>query len=109
MAASCPLSRTRLVLSFDQGCVLHWPDSDERVTFATELVRPVAGFTRGDAVIAADATQIEVSQIREGSVWLIKSLPRRGAPPIAVLTLGHKHRFALCTADGLIQIFEVKN
>ena len=108
IATSGPQSRPRLVLSFEQGCILYWPNSNERVVFATDLVCPVAGFTRGDFVIAADATHIEVSEVREGSAWQLKTLPRRGAAPIAVLTLIHRNRFALCTADGSIQIYEVR-
>ncbi len=110
LTASAPFSRTRLAATFAVGGAVFWDEADagEIRPFATDLVQPVAGFIRGEKLVAAAAGQCEVYHTAGRNVRLETRFDHGGGSPLAVLATARANQFALMMTDGRVLVYRCR-
>jgi hypothetical protein len=108
LQGSSPFSRTRLVATMEAGAILYWDDSAQRrASLATELARPVAGFTIGGWLVVASAAACHVYRTEGHRIRLEADCPGSSVEPLAVLNTTDPDEFALFGADGTVRLYQM--
>jgi tetratricopeptide (TPR) repeat protein len=111
LAGSQPHSRCRVAAALAQGGVLCWGRLDQRhfETFAHDMVKPTVCINRGGWLVAANESEIQVYSTHEEKLRFHARRPGPGAAPIAVMPAQHIDQFAICTAQGVVQLFAIES
>ncbi len=110
LSGSAPGTRGRYAVTFARGGMLYWENSYHRglaETFALDLTGPVAGFTGGGDLVAADGSACEVYSTNDRCVRLKAEVRGDGPRPLAVLALARPDQFALFFEGGELAVYQV--
>lgn len=110
IVASPPHTRTRVAVALDRGGQIHWGRADEPGQgFAADLSEPSICLNRGGWLIAVDAQELQVYSTQDVALRFHAGRPGAGERPLAVLPCQHADEFALCFADGRVQVYAIES
>lgn len=113
LVTSSPHTRLRLAVSFDEGGIILWGDTETapRTPFAAGLPAPRVCLLPAGLLVAAAPGVVEVYDIRDGRATRIAVREERGLDPAAVAPRGGASgsaAFAILDAGGTLRCYDVR-
>jgi hypothetical protein len=107
MLVSNPHVRPRVVVTFDEGGVVVWPEDGHTVRFGEGLVDPVACFTGGGELVVVGRGRGMVMRVERDGVKRVTSFEHSHEPPLAVVPAGDGETFATFLPGGLVRVMRL--
>lgn len=106
---SAPHTRRRVAVTFDGGGRVLWDEGSRHHVewFATALAWPIAAFTPGGWLVAASSTGCEVYSTNDRRIRLEADWPWTDLSPVAILSTGTPHEFAVCFDNGRVVTYRM--
>lgn len=110
ITGSPPHTKPRIIFACEEGGCVLWGESAEssQRTFAQDMPTPVVALNRGGYLIAANAEKLQVYRTSQIPLPYVGETRCRGVEPVAVLAHEQLNRFGVLSADGRVEVYEVR-
>lgn len=107
MRVSNPHVVPRVVVTFEEGAMVVWPEDGHSVRFGQGLMNPVACFTGGGELVAVGRGRGMTLRVERDGVKRVRSFEYAHEPPLAICPAGDGDRFAMFLPDGLVRVMRL--